>query len=116
MERNLKARKLIISGCFFAGVSFSSKSLHIKTERSEEHTSELQSPDQLVCRLLLEKKIKELEWHAYGRAPMDIADVRYFLLQSRGLAEAVGEHEDALRRSRYLCAPALVPSDPFTSS
>src|SRR5207244_958235 len=24
-------------------------------ERSEEHTSELQSPDQLVCRLLLEK-------------------------------------------------------------
>src|SRR5438552_10085666 len=57
MERNLKARKLIISGCFFAGVSFSSKSLHIKTERSEEHTSELQSPDQLVCRLLLEKKI-----------------------------------------------------------
>src|SRR5207244_8866149 len=26
------------------------------TDRSEEHTSELQSPDQLVCRLLLEKK------------------------------------------------------------
>src|SRR3990170_4552320 len=26
-------------------------------ERSEEHTSELQSPDHLVCRLLLEKKI-----------------------------------------------------------
>ena len=24
--------------------------------RSEEHTSELQSPDHLVCRLLLEKK------------------------------------------------------------
>src|SRR5258708_13953637 len=27
-----------------------------RTERSEEHTSELQSPDHLVCRLLLEKK------------------------------------------------------------
>src|SRR5258708_30730010 len=27
--------------------------------RSEEHTSELQSPDHLVCRLLLEKKKKE---------------------------------------------------------
>src|SRR5258708_31834131 len=27
-----------------------------KRERSEEHTSELQSPDHLVCRLLLEKK------------------------------------------------------------
>src|SRR5258708_22236611 len=28
------------------------------TARSEEHTSELQSPDHLVCRLLLEKKKK----------------------------------------------------------
>src|SRR5258708_24635986 len=28
------------------------------TVRSEEHTSELQSPDHLVCRLLLEKKKK----------------------------------------------------------
>src|SRR5574344_1679834 len=28
------------------------------SERSEEHTSELQSPDHLVCRLLLEKKKK----------------------------------------------------------
>src|SRR5947208_4990241 len=27
-----------------------------KDARSEEHTSELQSPDHLVCRLLLEKK------------------------------------------------------------
>src|SRR5574344_2869865 len=27
-----------------------------KDSRSEEHTSELQSPDHLVCRLLLEKK------------------------------------------------------------
>src|SRR5258708_29547618 len=29
----------------------------LRAERSEEHTSELQSPDHLVCRLLLEKKI-----------------------------------------------------------
>src|SRR5207244_11264637 len=29
-----------------------------QTARSEEHTSELQSPDHLVCRLLLEKKKK----------------------------------------------------------
>src|SRR5258708_8343904 len=34
------------------GVSSSAKN------RSEEHTSELQSPDHLVCRLLLEKKKK----------------------------------------------------------
>src|SRR5205807_6150292 len=31
-----------------------------KTSRSEEHTSELQSPCNLVCRLLLEKKKKYL--------------------------------------------------------
>src|SRR5258708_18802298 len=29
--------------------------------RSEEHTSELQSPDHLVCRLLLEKKKTTIE-------------------------------------------------------
>src|SRR5258708_31374784 len=29
-------------------------------QRSEEHTSELQSPDHLVCRLLLEKKNKDI--------------------------------------------------------
>src|SRR5258708_11291837 len=31
--------------------------------RSEEHTSELQSPDHLVCRLLLEKKNSTKEDH-----------------------------------------------------
>src|SRR5258708_20333487 len=30
--------------------------LSFAQQRSEEHTSELQSPDHLVCRLLLEKK------------------------------------------------------------
>src|SRR5947208_11446906 len=30
--------------------------LNVQSIRSEEHTSELQSPDHLVCRLLLEKK------------------------------------------------------------
>src|SRR5258708_29898410 len=32
------------------------ESASIVSKRSEEHTSELQSPDHLVCRLLLEKK------------------------------------------------------------
>src|SRR5438552_12488522 len=31
----------------------------VRLPRSEEHTSELQSPDHLVCRLLLEKKKKD---------------------------------------------------------
>src|SRR5258708_24911185 len=34
--------------------------------RSEEHTSELQSPDHLVCRLLLEKKKKLPEFVQMG--------------------------------------------------
>src|SRR5260370_19375830 len=33
--------------------------------RSEEHTSELQSHLNLVCRLLLEKKKKYIKMHAY---------------------------------------------------
>src|SRR5256885_2807574 len=38
--------------------------------RSEEHTSELQSPCNLVCRLLLEKKKKrEGQPRASGRSP-----------------------------------------------
>src|SRR5258708_228264 len=36
--------------------------------RSEEHTSELQSPDHLVCRLLLEKKKKTITIRPYPRA------------------------------------------------
>src|SRR5256885_2064136 len=36
--------------------------------RSEEHTSELQSPCNLVCRLLLEKKTRFLnEWAAFNK-------------------------------------------------
>src|SRR3712207_7852727 len=31
--------------------------------RSEEHTSELQSRQYLVCRLLLEKKTRQLHWY-----------------------------------------------------
>src|SRR5437764_11007585 len=36
-----------------------SASLNCSRDRSEEHTSELQSPMYLVCRLLLEKKKKK---------------------------------------------------------
>src|SRR2546426_6246185 len=41
--------------------------------RSEEHTSELQSPCNLVCRLLLEKKKKHLQTHLTIQArPHDV--------------------------------------------
>src|SRR5574337_1776996 len=39
--------------------------LATRMERSEEHTSELQSPLNLVCRLLLEKKKKEKKRNRY---------------------------------------------------
>src|SRR5258708_29267138 len=39
-----------------------------EVERSEEHTSELQSPDHLVCRLLLEKKKIEISCRLCPRA------------------------------------------------
>src|SRR5438552_5209535 len=38
---------------------FFSDTCRLRKYRSEEHTSELQSPDHLVCRLLLEKKKKK---------------------------------------------------------
>src|SRR5947208_13517654 len=37
------------------------------SRRSEEHTSELQSPDHLVCRLLLEKKKKKKSYNKYEK-------------------------------------------------
>src|SRR5258708_30220431 len=41
---------------FFKPLHDIAKRFEILQARSEEHTSELQSPDHLVCRLLLEKK------------------------------------------------------------
>src|SRR5258708_25393373 len=54
--------------------------------RSEEHTSELQSPDHLVCRLLLEKKKKHTP-------PFKIAGVMQHLR---------GVNINGLRGSAYL--------------
>src|SRR5437764_6362755 len=51
-----------ISNCQqgLAGISFGNYLIKRVAERSEEHTSELQSPMYLVCRLLLEKKKKNI--------------------------------------------------------
>src|SRR5258708_22367341 len=45
--------------------------------RSEEHTSELQSPDHLVCRLLLEKKKNQLRMSEMGSTPEICKVIRY---------------------------------------
>src|SRR5256885_10170827 len=55
-----------------------SQSIQSCSSRSEEHTSELQSPCNLVCRLLLEKKKKHIETHSrYCDAAKDAAMHRY---------------------------------------
>src|SRR3989442_4139099 len=51
LSLNLPLRAQSVAACFQIG------------ERSEEHTSELQSRPHLVCRLLLEKKKRDT--HAY---------------------------------------------------
>src|ERR1039457_7445998 len=70
-QRQLRSRKpstppvfLLISTHFTAtpGIPLSSPVL-----RSEEHTSELQSPCNLVCRLLLEKKKKKRSYADVNR-------------------------------------------------
>src|SRR5258708_23334079 len=45
-----------VQGANFFKMRFERLKAHLEKVRSEEHTSELQSPDHLVCRLLLEKK------------------------------------------------------------
>src|SRR5690348_18081769 len=51
-----------LSGCSAARSCSSARSVSVwYSSRSEEHTSELQSPVHLVCRLLLEKKNKKHE-------------------------------------------------------
>src|SRR5437867_6864099 len=54
-----------------------------RTNRSEEHTSELQSPYDLVCRLLLEKK------KTYDNAERDANPSE----RARALAEAARVHD-----------------------
>src|SRR5258708_17767926 len=48
--------------------------------RSEEHTSELQSPDHLVCRLLLEKKKKRKTQLQYVVDPQSTPKLRSLVL------------------------------------
>src|SRR3989454_9353718 len=44
-----------------------------RSRRSEEHTSELQSPCNLVCRLLLEKKKKQYtQYHSLHNSPTQV--------------------------------------------
>src|SRR2546426_2983130 len=64
-SRQARTVTLAVLPAFIAGLAVCRV---VPTDRSEEHTSELQSPCNLVCRLLLEKKKKKDThkslWHA----------------------------------------------------
>src|SRR2546426_4284488 len=51
-------------------------------ERSEEHTSELQSPCNLVCRLLLEKKKKRYKTHSSGYLNSDCGTIMIVVVET----------------------------------
>src|SRR5438552_7910216 len=57
-DRWLKARDPASGVRDFVALDELARAAGQRSKRSEEHTSELQSPDHLVCRLLLEKKKK----------------------------------------------------------
>src|SRR5256885_3279526 len=73
-----------------------------KKFRSEEHTSELQLPCNLVCRLLLEKKKKNLDINVVACAPAVSVDP----LSPSG---AHARRFVLLRRLAVECCPALHP-------
>src|SRR5258708_10548275 len=63
-QRDREFAVTLASGESFAAAKVTANSrsrclTFVTNTRSEEHTSELQSPDHLVCRLLLEKKKQE---------------------------------------------------------
>src|SRR5438552_10220813 len=59
------------------------KRFPVASPRSEEHTSELQSPDHLVCRLLLEKKKLNSIWTHASWSMIPVQSSRSFLYPSR---------------------------------
>src|SRR2546422_7445180 len=60
-SRVLPSASVTVNRCWRLPARQSSQCRHKR--RSEEHTSELQSRLHLVCRLLLEKKKKEIDYH-----------------------------------------------------
>src|SRR3712207_8627053 len=59
----LAATRREFSGCRRPGGRSAGRSPRAAPPRSEEHTSEIQSRQYLVCRLLLEKKKKKMKYY-----------------------------------------------------
>src|SRR5690606_39534911 len=60
-KRSARCLFILLQGCCCLSL-FKHTQLGSKEDRSEEHTSELQSRENLVCRLLLEKKKKHRKY------------------------------------------------------
>src|SRR5258707_15436 len=75
---------------------------HLRSRRSEEHTSELQSRQYLVCRLLLEKK-----HDATHRPPLRLAALVYPLQLDRAASVEAQFHSGQLVRLRNTAALPL---------
>src|SRR5258708_17295534 len=61
----LRVAQLGVEGQLADALTGQAEVLGERAGRSEEHTSELQSPDHLVCRLLLEKKNSKMCRQSY---------------------------------------------------
>src|SRR2546430_12273078 len=70
------ARQLRHSGVVASGAT------QRRITRSEEHTSELQSQSNIVCRLLLEKKTMQLDLHGTPRGAISVPPPHGNLLTS----------------------------------
>src|ERR1039457_3323009 len=94
-------------------MKFTQTSHEVHHYRSEEHTSELQSPCNLVCRLLLENKILGTE-HDRDRRGVEIVSERVIGAQRlRQVGErkaGVGGEEGARRVDGFLLFFFFVPA------
>src|SRR5690554_7594048 len=72
-----------IAGTLVSGLLFAFLGMQIarmSSDRSEEHTSELQSRPHLVCRLLLEKKKKKMQIYSISAISKTFRHLRYLLI------------------------------------
>src|SRR5207244_10076130 len=77
------------AACWWARTMVESIICTLSWPRSEEHTSELQSPDHLVCRLLLEKKKNQN--NSLSSTPMN-SDRLHIQTIARSSARGSSEH------------------------
>src|SRR5437867_7269603 len=72
--------------------------------RSEEHTSELQSPYDLVCRLLLEKKKRQTLFAEHAKRVRPGLDDKLLVAWNGLMIHALAQAAGALYEPRYLAA------------